>query len=425
MVDERDTQQDFKTPSMDRSQQRYARHFALKEIGAKGQALYAQSHVMIVGLGGLGCIIAPYLAAAGIGHLTLVDFDQVSLSNLQRQPLYHEQDVGRLKVNVARERLQAQNSEIQIDSFATSLEELYIAWALAPNLSEQQNEVNRLNPFLKLDLIVDATDRLATRDLICDISHHFAIPHIYGSVNGFEGQLALFRPEESCYRCLFPKLPRAGLIQNCAQAGVLGAAPAFIGSAQALLCLRELSQVTVSARDTLTSFDLLSFSSYQLPLSRSETCPYHGSQPKEDPVVPRSFPISPYTLMKRWQRGWRPFIFDVREQIELTSGMIDTAQHWPLSVLKTQVAVELSTKLGELDQEVEQKAQAVDILFYCEQGPRAEQAAHYVLEALCTLQISIDPIEFKCWELVGGWKGWHEEGHRLLSSKSESETNFL
>jgi len=369
---------------------------------------------MIIGLGGLGCVIAPYLAAAGVGRLSLVDFDEVSLSNLQRQPLYSEIDIGRPKVIVARERLLGLNSGLQITPFALPLEELP---------AEALDAV---------DLLVDATDRLATRDLICELSHDTGAAHVYGSVSGFEGQVGLLRPEESCYRCLFPELPRPGLIQSCAQVGVVGAGPAMIGAAQALLCLRALIGIPLEGPELLTSFDLLSLSSFQVPLARHERCPHHrdtAAQPKSE----RSVPISARGLLARRREGWRPIIIDVRERAELEAGLVEGALSWPLS--------ELEALLSQREAQLEPRAGAtqpagageLSIVLYCARGPRAERAARLMLnegvtERLLEQLSALQPPEvaapaldatgaslrctgasLRCWELVGGWHAWLQE----------------
>lgn len=376
---------------------RYARQLALPEVGEAGQRRLSEAHVLIVGMGGLGSVIAPYLAAAGVGRLSLVDFDEVSLSNLQRQPLYGERDLGRLKVEVACERLAELNSALTLSAFPCSLEELCCAEGSRGQLSPPQ-------ALSTLDLIVDATDRLSTRDLICALSHQLAVPHVYGSVNGFEGQVALFRPHESCYRCLFPRLPRPGLIQSCAQAGVIGPAPAMIGSAQALLCLRELTQSSSEMAEPLTTFDLKRLSTYQLPLGRSADCLYHGTRAVRS-ARPR--PLSASSLVKRWRGGWRPLIIDVREPSELEAGLIKGARSCPLSALEGWAfgAHELQELgLGELSAEA-----PLELVIYCARGPRAERAAQLLLEHGDTRAAD----RLTCWELVGGWLEWVAGDHSL------------
>lgn|GEM_PF-145381 len=393
---------------------RYARQIALPEFGELGQRALGESHVLIVGLGGLGSVIAPYLVASGVGRLSLVDFDEVSLSNLQRQPLYGEQDIGRLKVTVASERLKAIRSEVGLTVYPHSLEELCDARRSAGASGEGQ----LTDPLADIDLIVDATDRLATRDLICSLSHELGVPHVYGSVNGFEGQVALLRPEDSCYRCLFPKLPRPGLIQSCAQSGVIGPAPALIGSAQALLCVRTLAHMERSAGEPLVHFDLLGLSTYRLPLTQSSACPHHGGEPQvhpqSHPPIGRSRPISAGSLQARWAEGWRPTLIDVREREELEGGMISGARSCPLSALQSWVeagATATSDPLGlqegpgQQDKQGQPEVAQQEIVLYCARGPRAERASELIR--------AHHSLKLQCWELVGGWSEWRSSSDRL------------
>ena len=167
---------------------RYQRHLQLPQFSAAGQLALKAAHVLIVGMGGLGCPVAQYLAAAGVGKLTLVDADTVSLSNLQRQILYSCEDVGIKKVVAARQRLTALNDAIAIEAVIQQL-----SLQNAPALIQQ------------CDLVVDCSDNFATRYLINDLCIAKQKPWIYGSVLGFAGQLALFVPGGACFRCLFPE----------------------------------------------------------------------------------------------------------------------------------------------------------------------------------------------------------------------------
>lgn len=425
-------------------ERRYARHLALVDVGEAGQRALLTAHVALIGLGGLGALIAPYLAAAGVGRLTLIDFDEVSLSNLQRQPLYSVADLGRSKVEVAAERLDALNPEVAVRPLARPLEELAPVW---------EREVG------EVDLLIDATDRFSARLLISQLSARLKCPHLYGSVNGMEGQVALFQPDGPCYRCLFPSLPPPGVIQNCSQAGVLGPAPALIGSAQALLALQHLMRHETPAQ--LTQLDLATLKSYHLPLTHDERCPQCHPTPVESHLTaPRSAsplsasllgglvtPLSANTLQKRLHEGWAPLLIDVRRADELTTGVIDGAFHVPVDVLEGMIETlkegfkerfnEPSSK-GKQEgvmrepnvsfspntpQITSQDADEVcDLVVYCAQGPRAERAARALaqlspkeLEALADLLPSHSlsahlkrVSSFKLWELVGGWRAWAE-----------------
>lgn len=205
-------------------QQRYLRQTQLPSFGESGQRRLKQSKVLIVGVGGLGCPTAQYLTAAGIGEITLVDGDQVSLSNLQRQILFSEPDIGKNKAQAAKEKLQTNNSDIKIIAFPHKL-----------------NPHNAHQLIKRSDLVLDCTDNFHSRYLINDICAHHNKPWVYASVLGFEGQVALIKPEHSCFRCLYPELAET---PNCNQAGVLGVVPGIVGNMQALLAIDYLAHIS-------------------------------------------------------------------------------------------------------------------------------------------------------------------------------------
>jgi adenylyltransferase/sulfurtransferase len=223
---------------------RYQRQLSLREVGMGGQRALRAARVMVVGLGGLGCPVVQYLAAAGVGNFVLVDADRVSLSNLHRQILYNEKDVGRFKVEAAKEWIQKQNAQIKVSVHTEML------------------SAKNATAFLALaDIVVDCTDNFAARYLINDACALANKPWVYGSIAKFEGQVAVFNAlmkgaegesqdrmasvasEDSFirslnYRDVFPKPPGEGEIQNCAEAGVLGALAGIIGSFQAMEVLK-------------------------------------------------------------------------------------------------------------------------------------------------------------------------------------------
>ena len=197
--------------------QRYARHLILPEVGLAGQRRLKGSRVLLVGAGGLGSPVALYLAAAGVGHLGLVDFDDVDASNLQRQILHGTRDVGRPKLDSARDRLHDLNPEVHLEAFATRLD-----------------RTNALELVRDHDLVVDGTDNFATRYLTNDACVLTGRPNVYGSIFRFEGQSSVFATAEGpCYRCLFPDPPPPGQVPSCAEGGVLGVLPGLLGVVQA------------------------------------------------------------------------------------------------------------------------------------------------------------------------------------------------
>src|SRR5262250_2783534 len=183
--------------------QRYSRHLIMPEVGVEGQKRLKASSILLIGAGGLGSPLGLYLAAAGVGRLGLVDFDVVDFSNLQRQILHGTPDVGRPKLASAKDRLNALNPEIQIETYETAL-----------------SSENALELFRPYDVIVDGTDNFPTRYLVNDACVLLGIPNTYGSIFRFEGQASVFATKEGpCYRCLYPEPPPPGLVPSCAEGG--------------------------------------------------------------------------------------------------------------------------------------------------------------------------------------------------------------
>ena len=196
---------------------RYSRHLIMPEVGVEGQKRLKASSVLLIGAGGLGSPLGLYLAAAGVGRLGLIDFDVVDFSNLQRQVLHGTADVGRPKLQSARDRIRAINPEVQTDLYETRL-----------------TSANALDLFKPYDLIIDGTDNFATRYLVNDACVLLGKPNVYGSIFRFEGQASVFFAKEGpCYRCLYPEPPPPGEVPSCAEGGVLGILPGLIGCIQA------------------------------------------------------------------------------------------------------------------------------------------------------------------------------------------------
>lgn len=200
---------------------RYARHIALPEVGEAGQRLLHNARVLVIGAGGLGSPALLYLAAAGIGHLTLIDPDRVSLSNLQRQILYEEADIGRRKIDAARDRLEETNRTLSLTTIA-----------------EPFHESNAYALCTAHDLVIDGSDNFPTRYLLNDSCLKTQTPWIMGALGRYEGYLASFLPDSPCYRCFQPHPPEEA--QSCAEAGVLGPLAGLIGTWQALEALKLL-----------------------------------------------------------------------------------------------------------------------------------------------------------------------------------------
>ena len=248
---------------------RYARHLSLPEVGIAGQERLAAGSVLLVGMGGLGSPAALYLAAAGVGRLGLVDFDVVDGSNLQRQVLYAESDVGRRKLDAAAERLRAANSALTLDLHA-----------------ERLGKANAQELVAGYDVVVDGTDNFPTRYLVHDACYFASRPYVYGSIFRFEGQASVFaRGLGPCYRCLFPEPPPPGSVPSCAEAGVLGVLPGIIGSIQANEALKLLLGVGEPLFGRLLLFDALAMRFRELKLQRDGGCPLCGDRPTQHGLV--------------------------------------------------------------------------------------------------------------------------------------------
>src|SRR4030088_2622659 len=300
-----------------RERQRYSRHLLLPEVGEEGQRRLKAARVLCVGAGGLGSPAALYLAAAGVGTLGLVDFDNVDVTNLQRQILHGTKDVGRPKLVSARERIADVNPHVRLETYETAL-----------------TSKNALDILSGYDIVVDGTDNFATRYLVNDACVLLGKPNIYGSIFRFEGQASVFAlPDGPCYRCLFPEPPPPGLVPSCAEGGVLGVLPGLVGSIPAMETLKLILGRGDSLAGRLLLFDALAMKFRELKLRKNPNCPMCGEHrtinklidyyefcgvrgeeaPDSNVQVPE---ITPSELKSRLDRGDDLFILDVREPHE-------------------------------------------------------------------------------------------------------------
>jgi len=244
--------------------QRYSRHIILPNIGGKGQRRLLDGSVLVIGAGGLGSPVAMYLAAAGVGKLGIVDFDRVDVTNLQRQILHTTADVGRPKVESAVEHLRAINPTIEIVGHDTLL--------------YSTNVFDVMNGY---DVIVDGTDNFPVRYLVNDATQFLGKPLVYGSIYQFEGQASVFMPgqETPCYRCLFPSPPPPGTVPSCAEGGVFGVLPGFIGSVQATEAIKILTGEGVTLEGRLLLYDALTMDVQEVKIRWDADCPVCGKEP--------------------------------------------------------------------------------------------------------------------------------------------------
>src|ERR671927_7601 len=242
---------------------RYSRHLIIPDVGVDGQKRLKNAKVLVVGAGGLGSPALLYLAAAGVGTLGIVDFDVVDESNLQRQIVHGTRDVGRPKIESARDRLQDINPHIKIETYETRL-----------------TSANALELFREYDMVVDGTDNFPTRYLVNDACVLTGKPNVYGSIFRFEGQASVFWAERGpCYRCLYPEPPPPGLVPSCAEGGVLGVLPGIVGAIQANEAIKLILGEGHPLINRLLLFDAWKLRFRELKLTKDPACPVCGENP--------------------------------------------------------------------------------------------------------------------------------------------------
>mgnify|MGYP001484837140 FL=1 len=241
---------------------RYSRHLIMPQVGSQGQRRLLDAKVLIVGAGGLGSPVAVYLALAGVGTLGIVDFDVVELSNLQRQILHNQEDIGRPKVVSAKETLNKYNSDVKVIVH-----------------EEPLTSENAMRIIPEYDIIVNGADNFPARYLVNDAAYLSGKPLVDGAILLFDGQASVFIPEQGCYRCLFPSPPPPGAVPSCAEAGVLGALPGLVGSIQAVETIKQILGVGESLSGRLLIIDALSMEFRTVKLRRNADCPLCGDNP--------------------------------------------------------------------------------------------------------------------------------------------------
>lgn len=241
--------------------ERYARHIVLHEVGGPGQARLRAARVLVIGAGGLGSPALLYLAAAGVGTLAVIDDDTVSLSNLQRQVLHATGDVGRPKVESARDALARINPHVKVEAYASRLDDTSADDAIAA-----------------ADLVLDGCDNFVTRYLVNAACVRAGRPLISAAMSQWEGQIALFHPAGGgpCYECIFPEPPAADLVPSCAQAGIIGALPGVMGSMMAVEAVKHIARAGSGLRGAMLIYDALHAETRRMRLSARPDCPVCG-----------------------------------------------------------------------------------------------------------------------------------------------------
>jgi adenylyltransferase/sulfurtransferase len=359
--------------------QRYSRHLILPEVGLEGQRKLKAARVLCVGAGGLGSPVALYLAAAGVGTIGIVDYDVVDLSNLQRQILHTTADIGRPKLESAKNKITAMNPEVKVETY-----------------NEPLSSKNALEIFKGYDVVLDGTDNFPTRYLVNDACVLLGIPNAYGSIFRFEGQASVFGAKDGpCYRCLYPEPPPPGLVPSCAEGGVLGVLPGIIGMIQATEAVKIILGIGEPLIGRFVIYDALKMRFRELKLRKDPDCPVCGTHPtvkelidyeqfcgvpavesSESPVAPppgtsRASSMGPGGVpemtakeLKAWMdENPRLQVLDVREPFEAQISRIEGATLIPL---------------GELPKRYQELDPSRALVVHCKVGGRSAKAVQFL-----------------------------------------------
>ncbi|MDQ3118962.1 MAG: molybdopterin-synthase adenylyltransferase MoeB [Verrucomicrobiota bacterium] len=373
----------------DEERRRYSRHLIMPEVTIAGQRRLKAGRVLCIGAGGLGSPAALYLAAAGVGTLGLIDPDCVELSNLQRQILHGTTDVGRAKLDSARDRIAAANPNVAVEVHAGRF-----------------TSKNARALVAEYDVVIDGSDNFATRYLSSDVCVFARKPNIYGSVFRFDGQVSVFAPHLGgpCYRCLFPEPPPAGTVPNCAEAGVLGVLPGIMGMLQAIEALKLILGLGDSLVGRLMHFDALKMKFREFNLRRDAQCPVCGENPSITELIDyEQFcgirpsgsagnesaeptpEISVQELKRRRETKEALLLLDVREPHEYEIARIDGARLIPLA--------ELAERLKDF------KQHNGALVVHCHSGVRSARAVQLFQQA------GVQNV----FNLAGGIDAWSEQ----------------
>lgn len=365
--------------------QRYSRHLIVPEVGMEGQLKLKAARVLLIGAGGLGSPAALYLAAAGVGTIGMVDFDVVDSSNLQRQVIHGTEDVGRPKLDSARDTLLSIN----------------------PNIEFRPHEIlldssNALEIFQNYDIVVDGTDNFQTRYLVNDACVLLGKPNVYGSIFRFEGQASVFWAEKGpCYRCLYAEPPPPGLVPSCAEGGVLGILPGVIGTIQATETVKLILGKGEPLIGRWLLFDALGMRFRELKLRKDLDCPICGEHPTihhlidynqfcgitpagDAPTLASEWEITPRQLKTLLGGPAEPYVLDVRSPEEWQIVHLPQAHLIPL---------------GELPARVQELDASRDIVVHCKSGVRSAKALQFLRDAGFS----------KVKNLQGGITAWAEQ----------------
>ncbi|MGA3297668.1 MAG: molybdopterin-synthase adenylyltransferase MoeB [Candidatus Bathyarchaeia archaeon] len=360
---------------------RYGRHLIMPEVGLKGQKQLKAAKVLVVGTGGLGSPLCLYLAAAGIGSIGLVDFDVVDQSNLQRQVIFSVRDVGRPKLEAAKDRILELNPNVNVESHETRL-----------------TSENALEIIKDYDLVVDGTDNFPTRYLVNDACVLLGKVNVYGSIFRFEGQISVFDAKHGpCYRCLYPEPPPPGMVPSCAEGGVLGILPGVVGTLQAVETIKIILGKGESLVGRLLLFDALNMNFRELKLKKNPNCPICGQHATIKSLIDyeafcglnQTESLSEeneitVTELKQLMDTGRVNLIDVREPIEYDICKIKGSKLIPLS---------------EVPNHVNEFNLTDEYVFHCHTGVRSARAVSLLR------QLGFKRVK----NLIGGIDAWAAE----------------
>ena len=341
-----------------REYRRYGRHIIIPEVGLAGQRRMKAARVLVIGTGGLGSPCSLYLSAAGVGTIGLIDFDAIDETNLHRQILYTDKDVGKSKVQTAMQRLQEANPNTIIKTYEESL-----------------TSENVLEIFKSYDIIVDGTDNFPTRYLTNDACVKLGKPNVYASIFRFEGQATVFDAKSGpCYRCLYPKPPPPGLVPSCAEGGVLGVLPGVVGLIQATETVKLILKKGEPLIGRLLVYDALEMSFDELKIKKNPNCPVCSKDPQNIKLIdyqqfcgieatPQIAVVTPEELSAEIQKGKKVRLIDVREPHEYEIAHIEGSTLIPLG--------QLPDRVSELDS-------ADETVMYCHTGGRSARATAFL-----------------------------------------------
>jgi adenylyltransferase/sulfurtransferase len=326
---------------------RYARQVRLPELGEEGQERLLNGSALVIGAGGLGSPVSMYLAAAGVGRIGLVDFDVVDETNLHRQLLYGAKDIGRPKVEAARERLLDINPTTNIELHRAAL-----------------SSENALEIFKTYDVVIDGTDNFPTRYLVDDACTLLHKPNVYGSIFRFEGQVSVFDADRGpCYRCLYPEPPPPHLVPSCAEAGVLGVLPGVIGMLQATEAIKLLAGIGEPLIGKLLMYDALAASFRRLTIPKN--C--HAHAPVTHLIDYEGFcnpmDINAQQLHEQLEQGADLYVLDVREPQEWSAGHLSNSTHIPMR--------EIPSRLADIPRDK-------DVVVVCRSGARSANVQQFL-----------------------------------------------